>query len=80
VDSQRQGRLGRLVLFFLVLNLLLAAAGAGLEYWRAQPRALPSFNAEKVTLRGIGEADLGDRKANDHASKASAAGYFPPDP
>ena len=80
MDSQGQGRLGRVVLFFLILNLLVAAAGAGLEYWRSQPRTLQVFNADKIKLRGVGEADLGHRKANKRTARASAAEYFPPDP
>lgn len=39
-----------LTLFLLVLNALTLAAGLVIEHWRAQPRAIIGYNADKVRL------------------------------
>lgn len=39
-----------LTLLLLLLNALTLAAGLALEHWRAQPRAIIGYNADKVRL------------------------------
>ncbi len=40
----------RLTLFLLLLNALTLAVGLAFEHWRAKPRALIGYNADKVRL------------------------------
>lgn len=44
------GRAGSIALGLLLLNVVVLAAGLALEHWRAQPRALVGYNADKVRL------------------------------
>lgn len=44
------GRSGSIALGLLLLNVVVLAAGLTLEHWRAQPRALIGYNADKVRV------------------------------
>ena len=43
-----------LIVGLLMLNLLALLAGVAWEYWKAQPRSLPSLNADKIRMLGAG--------------------------
>ena len=44
------GRAGSIALGLMLLNVVVLATGLTLEHWRAQPRALTGYNADKVRL------------------------------
>ena len=50
MDRPMFGRASSIALGLLLLNVVVLAAGLALEHWRAQPRALVGYNADKVRL------------------------------
>lgn len=62
--------MGRLIGLLLLLNGVMLAVGLSMEYFRAQPDALVSFNADKVRLLGRAERPVA---AKDDAVEAEEA-------
>ncbi len=72
----RFGRAGSIALGLLLLNVVLLTAGLTLEHWRAQPRVLTGYNADKVRLltkAGVEPAAAVAAQAEAAQTAASAA-------
>ncbi|MCU0841345.1 MAG: hypothetical protein MUC79_06450 [Thiobacillaceae bacterium] len=74
------GRGGRVVLWLLLANVLLLAAGLALQRWQGQPRLLAGYNADKVRLLGQpgpGTAERPAAKTADAATPTESPGAGP---
>lgn len=65
------GRGGRVVLWLLLANVLLLAAGLALQRWQDQPRLLAGYNADKVRLLGPAAPGGAERPAAEAATGAA---------
>jgi hypothetical protein len=74
------GRGGRVVLWLLLANVLLLAAGLALQRWQDQPKLLAGYNADKVRLlepAAPGTAERPAAKAADAAVSTERPGAGP---
>lgn len=68
------GRAGSIALGLLLLNVVVLAAGLTLEHWRAQPRALIGYNADKVrVVKRAGLTPAGGVEAPAVSARTAAA-------